>query len=185
MLPAIRITLLAGRKLAEQRRSCRGTDQSDMSRAYWHNVRRLPSAPRRAAATSTPRRHDDALGAREGAEAERAASGHPVQTAAGGRQQVLRRLRGQRSVGHTSAPLSSPCVCVCVCVQMEWCWAAFLHRCFGEMGWESLWERQHPPQHRGFNVCLHGFQNISSMFCKKKKKRNACCANANGVQSEY
>lgn len=46
--------------------------------------------------------HDNALGAREGAEAERAASGHPDQTAAGGRQQVLRRLRGQRSVGHNS-----------------------------------------------------------------------------------
>lgn len=51
----------------------------------------------------TPSHHDDAVGAREGAEAERAASGHPVQTAAGGLQQVLRRLRGQRSVGHTWA----------------------------------------------------------------------------------
>lgn len=33
----------------------------------------------------------------EGAEAERAAPGHPGQAAAGGGQQVLRRLRGQGS----------------------------------------------------------------------------------------
>lgn len=41
------------------------------------------------------RRHGHPLVPREGAEAERAASGHPGQAAARGGQQVLRRLRGQ------------------------------------------------------------------------------------------
>lgn len=42
-----------------------------------------------------PRRRDgDSLVPGEGAEAERAAPAHPVQAAEGGRQQVLRRLRG-------------------------------------------------------------------------------------------
>lgn len=42
------------------------------------------------------REHDDPLGEREGPETQRAAPGHPVQNAERGRQQVLRRLRGER-----------------------------------------------------------------------------------------
>lgn len=42
------------------------------------------------------REYDDPLGKREGAETQRAAPGHPVQNAERGRQQVLRRLRGER-----------------------------------------------------------------------------------------
>lgn len=53
-----------------------------------------PPRPR-GAARCRRRRHGHPLVPREGAEAERAASGHPGQAAARGGQQVLRRLRGQ------------------------------------------------------------------------------------------
>lgn len=61
-------------------------------------VRLLPaSAAAVAVPGSPPRCRDgDALLPGEGSEAERAAPAHPVQTAEGGGQQVLRRLRGQR-----------------------------------------------------------------------------------------
>lgn len=80
--------------------------QADMSWVHWHPASSFLASRLEAATSTHPATHisdhDNALGAREGAEAERAASGHPDQTAAGGRQQVLRRLRSQRSVGHTS-----------------------------------------------------------------------------------
>ena len=58
--------------------------------------------------SSGPDHHDDPLGAGEEPEAQRAAPGHPGRPAAGGRQQVLRRLRGQRygSPAHLSHPLN-------------------------------------------------------------------------------
>lgn len=57
--------------------------------------RRVPSGAETAPAPLQPRRHGHPLLPGEGAEAERAAPGHPGQAAAGGGQQVLRGLRGQ------------------------------------------------------------------------------------------
>lgn len=55
---------------------------------------------------ATSREHGDPLGEREGPETQRTAPGHPVQNAEGGRQQVLRRLRGERCRINTAETLA-------------------------------------------------------------------------------